>query len=94
MGTDSLEDSESGNALVIRKRELKLQMIYNYVREHPNCKINNILEDLELSKSTAERYLRLLRKHNLIQYYGTWKVGGYTVVDPDLILENSHQLFQ
>lgn len=94
METDFPEDSESGNALVIRKRELKLQKIYNYVREHPNCKINNILEDLDLSKSTAERYLRLLRKHNLIQYSGTWKVGGYTVVDPDLILENSHQLFQ
>lgn len=55
--------------------------IYNYIFEHPGCKIIDIMKGTNFPKSTSTRLLKQLQNKNLIQYVGNNRTGGYRVVE-------------
>ena len=60
---------------------LKSKAIYQYIKDHPKCKLNEIVVSTHIPKSTITRHLQNLQKEDLIQYVGNKRTGGYMVVD-------------
>lgn len=60
---------------------LKSNAIFQYIVEHTNCKLNDIVKGTNIPKSTVTRYLKELQKQNLIEYVGSKKTGGYRAVE-------------
>ena len=59
----------------------KARTIYEYIKENPNCRKNEIIADLHFSEGTVTRYLSLLKDKELVQFNGNWKTGGYKAVN-------------
>ena len=51
--------------------------IYNYIINHNNCKLNDIVSETNIPKSTVTRYLKEMLEENRIEYVGSKKTGGY-----------------
>jgi ATP-dependent DNA helicase RecG len=61
----------------------ELNEIFNYIKNHPFAKTYDIVNKSSKSKPTIERYLKILRKNNLIRFEGYSKTGGYIIIsDP------------
>ena len=56
-----------------------LNDLYNFINEHPGFRAINFFANLNVSYSTIERYLRVLKKENKIEYRGSKKTGGYFI---------------
>lgn len=54
--------------------------IYNYIINHNNCKLNDIVSETNIPKSTVTRYLKEMLEENRIEYVGSKKTGGYRAV--------------
>ena len=63
--------------------EEKLHAVLNYVREHPCCRSTEIIFHTSYSMSTVERCLAELKKQGLIEYSGSKKKGGYSLINAD-----------
>lgn len=61
----------------------KIQEIYSYVENHPNCNTADIVSEIEYSLSTIERCLAELKKQGLITHTGSKKTGGYYAVEKE-----------
>lgn len=60
---------------------IKAQNIHHYIAHHPNCKLNNIVTDTHIPKSTTTRYLKEMQDEGLVEYVGSKRTGGYRVVN-------------
>ena len=71
----------------------KARTIYEYIKEHPNCRKSEIIADLHFPEGTVTRYLSLLKDKELVQFNGNWKTGGYKAVNnpPEENVEEAEQ---
>ena len=53
--------------------------LYNFISEHPGFRAINFFANFNNSYSTIERYIRMLKKENKIEYRGSKKTGGYFI---------------
>ena len=58
----------------------KSKTVYQYIENHPNCKLNDVVEGTKYPKSTITRHLKQLQSQNLIEYVGNKRAGGYRAV--------------
>lgn len=78
-----LEGSSEKDSLNLRDgimKESKARTIYEYVSSHNNCKLNDIVTETNIPKSTVTRYLRGMQENCLVEYVGSKKIGGYRAV--------------
>ena len=59
----------------------KAAIIRQYVSSHRDCKLDEIVSETKIPKSTVTRYLKELQQDGLIEYVGSKKTGGYRVVE-------------
>ena len=64
-----------------RKRSPKYTKILNFITEHAECNIKDIVDGTTIPKSTVTRILAELKKEGSIEYVGSKKTGGYHVAD-------------
>ncbi len=87
---NTLTEQQEPKRLVRRKWESKKSLIIReYVSQHPDCNIKDIVSATNIPKSSLTRYLKELQARDLIEYVGSKKTGGYRVVEkkddsPDL----------
>jgi len=81
-----LEDNKEYDCVSDMKKvgREKMNAVFEYIKAHPNCKVNQIATGTEFSKSTVERYLNKLKDMGFIEYQGNWKTGGYVMVSDKL----------
>ncbi|MDR2679975.1 MAG: putative DNA binding domain-containing protein [Tannerella sp.] len=60
------------------KRELII--IYSFIKTNSPVKVSDIQQHINKSDATVERYLKILKKHGLIEYVGAKKTGKYRVM--------------
>ena len=65
----------------------KAQQIHHYIAYHPNCKLNDIVTETHIPKSTTTRYIKEMQDEGLIEYTGSKRTGGYKIVNRT---ENRH----
>lgn len=58
-----------------------LEKILSYINKNPMVKTSNIETLISKSNSTTERYLKILKDNNYIEYIGANKTGGYRIVN-------------
>lgn len=58
----------------------KIDEVFKYIKEHPECRSTEISAQTNFSSSTIERCIAELRKQGKIQYDGSKRFGGYRVV--------------
>jgi predicted HTH transcriptional regulator len=58
---------------------LDLEKILNYLKNNPLAKHTAIKRIINKSDATIERYLKILKDNNLIEYVGAKKTGGYKI---------------
>jgi len=56
--------------------------VLNFIRENPNKKAKHISAHLNKGISTIERYLKILKSHDMIEFKGAPKTGGYYAIKP------------
>nr|WP_255737233.1 ATP-binding protein [Cognataquiflexum nitidum] len=59
----------------------ELEFLYLTISESPGKKANELKVQIDKSKATTERHLKLLKELGLIEYRGAPKTGGYFVKD-------------
>ena len=79
--SDELDKDPSANMTIKHK---KLNVVYQYIESHPNCKIGQIVSGTGFTKGTVERYIKKLKDMNCVEYQGNWKTGGYAANDASL----------
>lgn len=67
----------------------KSMVIYQYITEHPKCKLSDIVQNTKISKSTVARHIQALQKKGLIKYLGNKRTGGYQI--SEMVNESSFQ---
>lgn len=55
----------------------KIDEVFKYIKEHPECRSTEISAQTNFSSSTIERSIAELRKHGLVDYIGSKRNGGY-----------------
>ncbi|GHV35059.1 hypothetical protein FACS1894178_3820 [Bacteroidia bacterium] len=58
----------------------ELSKIYDYIKNNPLKKSADIELLIGKSNATTERYLKILKDSNLIEYIGSLKTGGYKII--------------
>lgn len=80
---ESLENTAK-NTAKIREKENKIEAnidnVLKYLKEYPNIKQKNILNDLHLSKRTLERIIAFLKKKNYIERIGNNRSGYWKIL--------------
>ena len=74
---DGINDTVNGT--VNNTIKILLIRIAKYILEHPNTKVNDIVRLINKSKPTIERYVKILRDNEIIEYKGALKTGGYII---------------
>lgn len=64
-----------------RKQNPKTAVLQQYIMNHPDCNIKDIVSETNIPKSTVTRLLSELKQEGLIKYEGSKKTGGYRTVD-------------
>ena len=59
----------------------EIDLLLEYIKEHPGLRANALAEKLALSKRTLERQLGKLKKEARIRFVGPTKTGGYYVIN-------------
>ncbi len=59
----------------------ELTLLYNQIAKHPGKKANELNEQINKSLSTTERYLKILKEHDFIEFRGAPKTGGYHLLN-------------
>jgi predicted HTH transcriptional regulator len=59
------------------KVERELESIYSYIKNNPLVKIGAIEQFSGKSNATVERYIKILKDNDLIEFVGAGKTGGY-----------------
>lgn len=59
----------------------ELELLYHTISESPCKKAHELKAQIDKSKATTERHLKLLKEMGLIEYRGAPKTGGYFVKD-------------
>ncbi|WP_055432417.1 hypothetical protein [Candidatus Symbiothrix dinenymphae] len=54
--------------------------LYDHIKNNPLIKRTDIIIFIGKSKTTVERYLKILKDNNLIEYIGSLKTGGYRII--------------
>ena len=62
----------------------KLLAVYQYIESKNDNHTKDICSVCQLTKSSVNRYIAILMKHNMIQHTGSRRYGGYNVVCQDL----------
>ena len=62
-----------------------VKIIYKLIQSSPGINTTQILKEIEVSKRTLERWIRELRKRNIIEFKGAPKTGGYYIVSKNPI---------
>ena len=57
----------------------KIVKIQHYISSHRDCKLDEIIANTKIPKSTMTRYLKEMQQQGLIEYVGSKKTGGYRV---------------
>ena len=60
-----------------RTKAVKIQQ---YISAHQNCKLDEIVVNTKIPKSTTTRYLKEMQQQGFIKYVGSKKTGGYRVI--------------
>ena len=58
-----------------------LGRILKYISQNPMIKTSEIEVFINKSNATTERYLKILRENNYIEYVGASKTGGYKILN-------------
>ncbi|MFW5704580.1 MAG: hypothetical protein ACOCXG_01935 [Nanoarchaeota archaeon] len=53
--------------------------VYNYIKNNPGCKRDNLVVNLRISMGSLKRELAILVSENKIEMKGSKKIGGYYV---------------
>lgn len=64
-----------------RKEGKKFILIRDYICQHQDCNIKDIVSGTKIPKSTVTRYLKEMQQRGVIKYVGSKKTGGYRVVE-------------
>ena len=64
-------------------RNPKIELVYQYIKKHPNCKIEKICNGCHLAEGTLKRYLTVLKHNKRVEYRGSKKLGGYYAIKPN-----------
>ena len=64
---------------VENEMSLEAEKLLQILKSNPGLRVPELINRLQKSRPTVERYLRLLRKHDLIEFRGAPKNGGYFV---------------
>ena len=64
-------------------RNPKIELVYQYIKKHPNCKIEKICNGCHLTEGTLRRYLTVLKHNKRVEYRGSKKLGGYYAIKPN-----------
>ena len=64
-------------------RNPKIELVYQYIKKHPNCKIEKICNGCHLAEGTLKRYLTILKHNKRVEYRGSKKLGGYYAIKPN-----------
>ena len=64
-----------------RKEGKKFILIRDYICQHQDCNIKDIVSGTKTPKSTVTRYLKELQRQGIVKYVGSKKTGGYRVVE-------------
>jgi predicted HTH transcriptional regulator len=73
--------SEKENEGVNERLQIELSKIYTHIKNNPLTKSADIEQLIGKSNATAERYLKILKDNNLIEYSGSDKTGGYRIIE-------------
>ena len=78
---DGINDiiNDTVNGTINHTIKILLIKIVKHIIEHPNTKINDIVRLINKSKPTIERYVKILRDNEIIEYKGALKTGGYVI---------------
>jgi hypothetical protein len=63
------------------KLNQELGTIYDFIKKNPLVKTAPIEQFSKKSNATIERYLKILKDNNLIEYVGSDKTGGYRIIN-------------
>jgi len=58
-----------------------IEKILSYINKKPMVKTSDIEVFIGRSNATTERYLKILRENNYIEYVGANKTGGYKILN-------------
>ena len=64
-------------------RNPKIELVYQYIKKHPNCKIEKICNGCHLAEGTLKRYLTVLKHNKRVEYRGSKELGGYYAIKPN-----------
>ena len=59
--------------------KLELISILNALNNQPMLKVPDIASKIDKGISTVERYMKILKENNLVEFAGAPKTGGYIV---------------
>lgn len=74
--TDDAKQDPASSLLVTSSKSM---VIYQYITEHPKCKLSDIVKNTKISKSTVARHIQTLQKNGLVRYLGNRRTGGYLI---------------
>jgi len=61
--------------------KVRSDIVLEYIKEHPGCKMTVLIEDMNLKRSTIEKEMSRLKSMRLVEYRGSKKTGGYYLKD-------------
>jgi ATP-dependent DNA helicase RecG len=54
-----------------------INKLYNYIKNNPNTRLSKIEKELKVPQKTLERWVKILKTNNKIEFRGSKKTGGY-----------------
>ncbi|MDD4210724.1 MAG: HTH domain-containing protein, partial [Bacteroidales bacterium] len=54
--------------------------IYKLIQSSPGINTTQLIKEINVSKRTIERWIKELRKRNIIEFKGAPKTGGYYII--------------
>lgn len=61
--------------------KVRTDIVLEYIKEHPGCKMTVLITDMNLKRSTIEKEMSRLKNMGLVEYRGSKKTGGYYLKD-------------
>lgn len=54
-----------------------INTLYEFIKKNPSKRVSQIEKELKIPSKTLERWIRVLKDNNKIEYKGSKKTGGY-----------------
>lgn len=60
-----------------------VNQVFKFIELNPNIKVKDIQKHLKFSTRTIERYIKILKEKELVEFKGSPKLGGYFAIKTD-----------